>query len=332
MKTKTFIFIAALFAATALHAQQISVVAPGGATALYTSLDDAITGAETGSTIYLSGGGFQIKDETKITKKLTIIGIGHRVDNDNADGHTNVSGSIFFEDGSDNSALMGVYLSGNVNIGTGQTAVNSILVRYCNVNSIQVRNSSCQGILINQNYIRSQSSGGDCAITFSNNIMHSVGHVTGGVINHNMIRHTYYHYNTYYSSVHYYYCYINTSTITNNIFRDAGSQGSAGSSNNQISNNIDARSDAGGDHSTVPDDWDDVFVGPDNGVNPTSNFALKGSIGKNGGNDGTDIGIYGGTGFSNTALPPIPRIVAKTIAERTDENGKLKIKVRIKAQ
>ena len=180
MKTKTFIFIAALFAATALYAQnqRISVVAPGGATALYTTLDDAITNADAGSTLYLSGGGFPIKAETKITKKLTLIGVGHRADNDNADGNTIVSGNICFEGGADNSALMGVHLNGDVKIGAGDVAVNNILVRYCNINSILVANSNCQGVVINQNYIRGDSYGGYSPVTFSNNILDQLGEIT----------------------------------------------------------------------------------------------------------------------------------------------------------
>jgi hypothetical protein len=154
--------------------------------------------------------------------------------------------------------------------------------------------------------------------------MHSVTNVTGGVINHNLIRHAIVGYN--------YYQHIDNSTITNNIFRDAGTNGPYSFSNNQISNNIDARSDAGGDHSIVPDNWDDVFVGPDNGLSPTSNFALKGSLGKNGGSDGTDIGIYGGTGFSDSALPPGPRIVSKKVSEQTDANGNLRVEIKVSAQ
>jgi hypothetical protein len=148
MKKVFLTWMAFLAAIVAVNAQQISVVAPGGTTTLYTDLNLAIQGAQAGSTVYLSGGGFQINDSTKITKKLTIIGIGHRSDNDNADGNTVVSGNFFFNENSDNSALMGLYLSGNVNIGNGENAVNNILVRYCNVNAISVANSNCQGVVI----------------------------------------------------------------------------------------------------------------------------------------------------------------------------------------
>ena len=88
-----------------------------------------------------------------------------------------------------------------------------------------------------------------------------------------------------------------------------------------------------GSNPVIASSWNDLVVGPQNGVNTTSNFKLKeGSPGKNAGTDGKDIGIYGGTGFSDTALPPMPRITTKNIADQTDENGMLKIQIQVKAQ
>jgi hypothetical protein len=323
---RVFLFsILAIAAIVSANAQQISVVAPGGGTTLYTDLNAAINEAADGSTVYLSGGGFQISDNTKITKKLTLIGIGHRPDNDHADGNTNVSGNFFFEEGSDNSTLMGVYLSGNVNIGTTANAVNTILVRYCNINSIQVANSNCQNVLINQNYIRNTAHGGNGSISFTNNILHSIRNVNGGVIDHNVIRsYLYYAVNQYLALYE-----INNSQITNNILRDQGLEIHAGS-NCLINNNMLLTN--WGVNCVIVTNWNDVFVGPDNKVNPTSNFALKGTQGKNAATDGTDIGIYGGNGFSDSALPPGPRIVSKKVAEQTDANGNLRVEITVSAQ
>jgi hypothetical protein len=317
-----------LMATVALNAQQISVVSSSGTTTLYTDLNLAIQGAAAGSTVYLSGGGFQIHDSTKITKQLTIIGIGHKTDNDNgdgnADGNTVVSGNFFFNEGSDNSALMGVFLSNDVYIGTSSIAVNTILVRYCNINAISVGNSNCQGVLINQNYIRGPSSGGNSAISFTNNVLHSINYVTGGVIDHNVIRHNYSDFRAFYS--------VSNSRISNNILIDPNRIHSG--SNCVISNNM--LNTAWGDTSyrTITiSSWDDVFVGPITAISPSCNYHLKVPHGTGAATDGTDVGIYGGTtGFSDSALPPIPRIVSKTVSEQTDENGNLKINVRVKSQ
>jgi hypothetical protein len=86
-----------------------------------------------------------------------------------------------------------------------------------------------------------------------------------------------------------------------------------------------------GDNCIVVADWGAEIEGPNNGVNYTSNFALKASSqGKNAGTDGTDIGIYGGTGFNDSQLPPGPRIVRKVIADQTDENGNLRVQIEVK--
>jgi hypothetical protein len=304
--------VAVIVATIAIKAQQIAVVSPSpeDATTLYTDLNLAIKGAANGSTIYLSGGGFQINDTTRITKKLTIIGIGHRPDNDNADGNTIVSGNLQFEEGSDNSVLMGVYLSGHVYLGTGAKAVNTVLVQYCNINTVQVRNGNCQNIRINRNYLREGSNGGNSTINFTNNVLRSIGSVNGGVIDHNVI--------TGGSSA-------SNSRVTNNILI-----GSFSASNGVFNNNMATSSV--GDSCVIVDSWENVLQNYSDGISPNKNYALKGDTGKNAATDGTDIGIYGGTGFKDSALPPMPRITAKQIANQTDENGQLNAQIIIKTE
>lgn len=310
--------ILAAFFFTGGQAQQISVVSPSGATQLFTSLDTAILTAVSGSTLYLSGGGFQINGATKINKRLTLIGVGHRPDINNPDGNTVISGNLFLEGGSDNSALLGFHLTGDVNIGTTTAAVNTILVRFCNINSVQIKISTCQNIHINQNYIRNLSNGGSSTVHFTNNILRRIYYVNAGVIDHNVIREgNYDHLRD-----------INNSQIKNNIFVDNCHQ--LNGSGNIISNNMIIYGTSLGDNFIKVNNWDTVFVGSYSGVNVYDNYELKPTApGKNAATDGTDIGVYGGTGFSNTALPPGPRITRKQIADKTDENGNLRIQVEV---
>ena len=154
---RIYMIAVACFATLTAWAQNIAVVSPGNVTTIYQTLDDAITGAISGSTIYLPGGGFQIKDDTKINKKLTIMGVSHRGDTDNADGATMIAGNLNFTTNSSNSAVIGVYITGNINIGVDDASVNNITVRYCHINSIQIHNNTCTGTVINQNFIRSLS-------------------------------------------------------------------------------------------------------------------------------------------------------------------------------
>ena len=48
------------------------------------------------------------------------------------------------------------------------------------------------------------------------------------------------------------------------------------------------------------------------------------------GSDGTPVGPYGGTGFSE--YPAIPRIISKTIDSNSDAEGKINVKITVKAE
>ena len=62
-----------------------------------------------------------------------------------------------------------------------------------------------------------------------------------------------------------------------------------------------------------------------------SDYHVQASWAKGAASDGTDIGIYGGSSFSDKALAPIPRIVSKSVDEQSDASGKLTVKVTVKS-
>ena len=331
MKRNIFIAVA-LFATMAANAQNIAVVNPSNETSVYQTLDEAVTGADPGSIIYLPGGGFQIKNETKITKKLTIMGVSHRGDTDNADGATVIAGSLNFEKESSGSSVIGVYISGDVNVGTATDSVANLTVRFCNMNSIQVKHAKSSGLVVNQCYIRGYSNYGNCDVRLENNILHSVYNVKGGIINHNVIVNHY----VIYGNGTYTIMDVNSSSITNNFCLDwKGHRGN----NCYISNNCIGKTSWVENENAVTLDenttWDDVFVA-NNGVKISSDYHFKDGWDKGVGaaTDGTDIGIYGGSGFKDKddAHAPIPRIVSKKVDEQTDGSGKLHIEVTIKAK
>ena len=111
---KVVLSLVLMIAAVAVSAQQIAVVTSNGTTTMYQTLGDAIAGATSNSVIYLPAGGFQISDDVKITRKVTIIGVTHKANSDNAEGNTIISGNLNFNGGSSNSAVMGCYISGDV--------------------------------------------------------------------------------------------------------------------------------------------------------------------------------------------------------------------------
>lgn len=321
-----------LFATLTVSSQNIAVVSPSNETTMYQTLDDAVTKAEEGSIIYMPGGGLQIKDETKINKKLTFMGISHRGDTDNADGATVIAGKLFFEKGSDGSAVIGAYISGDINVGTSTDSVTNLTIRFCNVNSIQVKHAQSSGLVVNQCYLRTKSNFGNCNVRLENNILHSISSLSGAIINHNIIT----------SNSGGYYMYAiesyGNSLITNNIILNPSSNSGVGSGN--ILNNCVGKGTWGDNPIQLSDDqtWEDVFEKYDskNPVSIACNYKIKKTwtSAQGAGTDGTDIGLYGGLGFKEPkeTVAPIPRIISKKVDEQTDGSGKLHIEITVKGQ
>lgn len=322
MKKKLFVLCMALTWTTALMAQEISVVASDGSTQLYTTLADAIGGAADNSTIYLPGGRFAIADDVKITKKLTIIGIGHYMNNEeNEDGYTRIEGNLYFNGGSSGSAVMGCYITRNVYIGYDDTSVNDVLIKYCNLNSLYVKNI-CSGTIVNQNYIRYDSYFHNAGGEVTNNVCGRIDNLRGGVISNNVFW-------PYGATIY----YVHDSTITGNVFLYSDNSLSSNtyeSSNNLVSGNMIFRG-MGEDDDAIDltgTDRNEVFVNFNNGtISPASNFHFKEAYQQY----ESQVGIYSGTGFNDKQLAPVPYIVAKEIGTETDASGKLNIKIRVKA-
>lgn len=313
------LFLAALAAivgtATAI-AQQIAVVSEGGSTNVFQTLTEAIEGASDGSVIYLPGGGFQIHDSVKITKRLSIIGIGHKAKTENVDGNTTIAGNLSIN--ASKCSVMGCYISGNIYINEGS---NNVTVKYCNVNEIHWPASST-GTVINQNYIRTGCYGNSGSAEFTNNITQWVRDLDGGRIENNIF--TGYYKDTYYGYAPLSLC--DNCTITNNIFLNNSYIGCG--SNCLVSGSMRLNGDWGDDPINLTiDSWDEVFTNYNSGsITPASDFHFTADY-----QQYSDCGIYGGTGFSDGALPPVPFIVAKSIPEQTDAAGNLNIKIRVKA-
>ena len=320
---KLFLSLIALVAAVGVQAQQIAVVQSNGSTSVHSLLVDAIEAANAGSVIYLPGGSFPVDDSVKITKPITIMGIGHRWKSDNAEdyAYTTVTGNLFFNAGSSGSALMGVYLTGNVYIANDGNKVDHILVRWCNINQVFVQKNTCEGTVVNQNYIRNYADFGGAKGEFTNNIAHSINELDNGTIAYNVIcsRCTAY----YWADPAIRAC--DQCAINYNIFLDSNYGPHSGSSCTGIGNLL--LGNWGDDPINVSGvDWADIFENYV-GITPNSSCHFKGDYKQY----EHKCGIYAGGGFSDTALPPIPYIVAKSIPQQTDSEGKLNIKVRVRA-
>lgn len=331
---RNLLLTVAFLATFTVWAQNIAVVSPSNETTIYQTLDDAVAGATNGSVVYLPGGGFQIKGETKIDKRITLMGVSHRGDTDNVDGATVIAGNLNFVKGSSGSAVIGMYVSGNINL--SEDSIDNIVVRHCNINSIQIKNSTCTGTYVNQCYLRNLSRFAGANGKLSNCICSAVVDVNGCDILNNIFLKSV-EIDRYRSHA----LYADNSIITGNIIVATGHHNTyytgaipsayVGGTNNTGSHNMtkggewgDNGVDIGGET-----DWNNVFEKYNQGsISLNSNFHLKGDYKQY----DSKIGIYGGTSFTNEALAPIPRIVSKKVAEQTDGTGKLKIEVTVKAQ
>lgn len=347
MKKTTFIGLLLLFTAvcSGVSAQQITVITKEGTASAYLDLNLAIQKAASGSTLYLPGSDLHINDSVKITKPINIVGVGHTIKGvDYINSPTKINGTISFQAGSAGSSLQGVYLTGNINIGTAEQSVDNILIRFCNINSVQVANWECKGILLNQNYIRGNSNGGGSATHFTNCVASGIQNLNNGLVKNCIV----FSWSTSFQSscwqspvtkYAYYFANIKNSVIQNNIhlFRQNGCDCFGGDMCHEsikdcegsiISNNITLGNPFGDNVIQVKSD--SLFVDNSKGISPDSDFHLvASSLAKNAGTDGKDCGIYGGSGFSNYPLLGRPRIANTKIADKTDENGKLHIEVEV---
>lgn len=328
---KKILSIVVAFSATIIAmAQNIAVVNPSNSTSIYQTLDEAITNAEDGSIIYIPGGGFKVTDNAKIDKRLTIMGVSHRGDTDNVDGATIISGNLNFIAGSSKSAVIGVYVSGNVNV---TDSVAGFTMRYCNVNSIQVKSSKSDGMVVNQCYVRNNSKFGNCNVKLSNSIVHSIQNVNGGIIDHNIFTSNIdLDPNSSYNNPLYVLYDVKSSSITYNFLLNPGNNTHSGEGTYKDHNCAGTKS-WGDNPLTLPEktNWEAVFKAH-KGVTIASDYHLSDTWAASKDPDLTGIGIYGGTGFSDEAVAPIPRIVSKKVAEKTDALGNLEIEVTVKAQ
>lgn len=312
----------AILSMVSVYAQRIAVVAGNGNTQIFQTLAEAIQGAESGSTIYLPGGNFVLAAaDNKIDKKLTIVGVSHKINAGNIEGMTQIGGGLSFQPGSDGSVVMGCYLTGTISIGA---SVCNVLIRYCNVYYISI-GKECTGIVVNQNYIRESIYGDNNSegyktseVTITNNIVNRLSHLYCSTIANNIVLSN----STSYESLN----TVHNSIIRNNIFIRGYTKFS---NDNECSNNIVDRTDSAFPESRntilTDVDWNNVFV-KYGGINTDSDFHFKDEY-----KQYADKGIYGGTGFRDSQQPSVPHIMSASIPEQTDSDGKLHIRIQVRA-
>lgn len=306
----------------------------------------AVAAASDGDTLYLSGGIFPVAN-LLIDKKLIIYGVGYAPQQTTATGITQINGSIYLISGADHTQMSGLFINGNLFVGT--TALNqnvsNVLVKRCYINGM-VRlthdgNETHMGShftlleniigVLNGNHIR------NCLIR--QNIIERLYYFRdNNLFVNNIIMRTSEYFSFSYSN-------INGSHFENNIFiqttysnmETGGYTNCTFHQNAFVSNaSFGSTNSIGVYENLVSQDVNTIFVNYDGALafsysydfNLDENFA-----GKNYGKDGYDIGIFGtSVPFKASMLPEIPHISSQTIAPSTDQDGNLQIQIEVEAQ
>lgn len=342
MRTSTFFLRAALllvlslFSFPRLSAQYIAVVSPAGQTTICTTFSAAIREAEQGSFIYLPGNraGLNIPAGEKIDKQVHIVGVGYRDDNNPSEGRTLLRGNLHFVTGADGSSVTGVSLEGNILIGdTGLgrigSVVNNLFIHRNLFNSI-IRNYdsnkdslACSGLVIAENVIYRDINLWCPNVDILNNIILENSpfyNIKGGNILNNIFP-------LYQPG----FGYCSQLNVSNNIFPAGYYLGNASSFSN-FSNNIICKEGGGKDNywNITRDKLFKKWEG-NSGYHTTDNYRLKdNNVGKNGGTDGTDVGIYGGRfPWKDGALPYNPHVNSAVISGMAAPDGTIQLKVNV---
>jgi len=331
MKTLLLSFALAFFSLSLFAQQIITVSNRSGENAMFNNLQAAIDAAIPGDTIYISGSENNYGSIT-VNKELHLIGPGFNPIKDFS-LQASLQG-IFINADASNSSFIGLVFGG---LNDSQWA-SGIRVIGCDFSGLQAWTNFSDLVskewLIANNIIRGSISGyssggfeGKEFIIRNNIIYSSINRFSNSIINNNIFVGGGQAFNE-----------VNLCVIYNNIYY-GGSP--LGATNSVFSNNItfqttnDALPYANNTGATNLEGIDPQFVDvptPGNifSGNPYNyDFSLaESSPGKNVGSDGTDIGLFGGLGFTPGGEPALPVVTSFTIINAViNPNGALKIQV-----
>lgn len=348
MKTLLSLFLVIAFTLT-VSAQAVIVVQNTTETRTFQTLNAAVEAAVNGDNIYMPGGSFVV-NSLIINKRLNIIGAGHVPDSTRATGQTLVHGNIHFVTGSDYSTIQGIFFSNTIHMGydSSNGNVSNILISRCNMEQlIFSSHSNMSDLGANNIHVK------DCIIRTSmhcNNSQNqvidnciigwSVNNINGGFTFNNCI--------FLYNPGNNYNLYVVNAAIFNNcIFSVAGkgnlvySNSISPSSFNHCIFAFTATQDIGTNYGAYLNncignvDILNLYANvPEYKFDYTYDFRLsENSVAIGAGIEGTDCGIYGGANpYKEGAVPMNPHIQMVDIPATTDGQGKLNIRVKVKAQ
>ncbi|MEO0900259.1 MAG: hypothetical protein AAFY71_27870 [Bacteroidota bacterium] len=339
-----FIIILAIFTFSSSYGQNLIAVQNGGTPSFYTNLDSAITFANSGDTLYLPGVIFT--GNITIEKQIHIIGVGHNPDSSKAyPSFSRIMGNISLLGNSSGSSFTGLYTN-NIYIGSNGQAVSSVTLDRCNLGSVYISPDSLSSnhtiITCNINGI---IDGGYSTNSFISNCIidnHCREIGNGSTIQNSIFLESPIQVQKFYKTFN--------SVIKNNVFVHPYSFASGFStefSGNIVRNNLKWNSlswvnISGSSNNTLIENnsvtgsfIDSVFldVSSSNSFSYANKYQIIHQLGQNTGDDGTDLGIYGGPfPWKDGSIPFNPHVQHKAIAPVTDSLGRLPVLIRVKAQ
>lgn len=312
-----------------------------GNTAQYAKITDAIAAAAAGDTIYVQGSETDYDNVTELNKKLVFIGPGHKPNKQIAIKAS--IGSVSFGEGGDLGGSGSTFIGLNINTFSAH-GVSNITVRRCSLTYIQAffyynpqgTIDYARNWIIDNNIVRDVMGQYHVPENFiiTNNIIYGqIGSVNSALINNNIFINTVVSQAVALNSV------VNCN-ILNNVFYGSSPEGAETST---FSNNISYANKAtaipygtnlGNNNKVDVDPKFTKFPAEGGTFAYEHNFRLQStSPGKNAGTDGKDIGIYGGTGFSETGEPPIPQVREFVINNGVvAPGGKLNVSIKAEAK
>lgn len=326
-----------------VEAQSVILVQKDNDVLLHSQLDSAMIEAPIGSTVYIPGGHFDVPNEGLIIdKQLRIIGAGHYPDSTVATGRTVIDGNVFLITGADGGSIEGVYIDGNIEVGkssNNETNINGYIIKRSNINYLDLgyteKVSLASNFLIKDCVIRNDVSGDNIrnTIFLNNHFYDRLAYFDGNNVS---FENNIFFYSTNSSS---YDLLVDVDEVTfkNNFFKSIYLFD--GSSNNDFYNNIFEASSLPNQrvlsNNILGQDFSSQFMNySGSGFSYNDDYHLaNGSLGKNAGQDGRDIGVYGGVNpYKEGAVPSNPHIQFSEIGTQTDVNGKLKVHFKVSAQ
>lgn len=344
-----------VFALSPVSSQRLIALEHNGTSSYYQYLDVAMTNAANGDNIYLPGGNIQFSPGVLnfiIDKAVHIYGTGYNPNYAGVLNTTMISDTTSIVSGASGGSIEGVQFTApylEFQSQANPAAVNNFVIRRCRIAILDIGRTGnitaqCANITISECIITQlYSSPG-----FTNSLVEKsflgspaysctigTGMSVGVIFRNNIIDGP--------GGNPYCVCSVNGAEFQNNIILASGSSGDFyGCTNLIVSNNV-VRVINGIPYCTGCTFSNnisnataaDLYTNATSGAYSYSSdyHLLSTSVGKNAGNDGTDIGIYGTSSpFKEGGLPVNPHIISKSMGSQTTGNGILQINVSVGAQ